>query len=273
MGKTLCFVNNKGGCGKTTTCCAVGQAWAKLGKKILFIDLDSQSNLTSIITDTDPAVQEWDTTIEDAFIGGPDYGLPIHDINGNVSIVPADLDLSNFDRDTARQSVREFLLSDLLETAKDKYDYILIDCPPALGIITYNALVASDYVVMVTNAEGLSYRGMKMVANLVNEVMSNKRLNPKLRLAGVVVTRYEKNNLSDMYLEKIEKDLGPLLIKPVIRKSTKIAQSASFQQNIYEYDPTGRATQDYLSASNELLQRIELQSFGTEQQGGGVTDR
>ena len=119
--------------------------------------------------------------------------------------------------------------------------------------------------VKVTNAEGLSYRGMKMVANLVNEVMSNKRLNPKLRLAGVVVTRYEKNNLSDMYLEKIEKDLGPLLIKPVIRKSTKIAQSASFQQNIYEYDPTGRATQDYLSASNELLQRIELQNFGAEQ--------
>ena len=265
MGKTLCFVNNKGGCGKTTTCCAVGQAWAKMGKKILFIDLDSQSNLTSIITDTDPAVQEWDTTIEDAFKGGAEYGLPIHKVTEQIDIVPADLDLSNFDRDTARQSVREFLLSDLLDTVKDKYDYILIDCPPALGVITYNALVASDYVVLVTNTEGLSYRGMKMVASLVNEVMNNKRLNPNLRVAGVIVTRYESNKLSEIYLEKMEQDFGPMLIKPVIRKSTKIAQSASFQQNIFEYDPNGRATQDYLSVSNELLQRIELQNFGVEQ--------
>ena len=264
MGKTLCFVNNKGGCGKTTTCLAVGQAWAKLGKKILFIDLDSQSNLTSIITNTDPAVQEWELTIEDAFKGGAEFGLPIHKVTEQIDIVPADLDLSNFDRDTARQSVREFLLADLLDTVKANYDYILIDCPPALGVITYNALVASDYVVMVSNAEGLSYRGMKMVANLVNEVMSNKRLNPKLRVAGVFVTRFETNNLSNMYLQKIEADLGPTLIKPVIRKSTKIAQSASFQQNIYEFDPQGRATQDYLSAANELLQRIELESFGAE---------
>lgn len=258
MGKTLCFVNNKGGCGKTTTCCAIGQAWARLGKKILFIDLDSQSNLTSIVTDTDPSEKEWETTIEDAFVGGPEFGLPIHSVSENIDIVPADLDLSNFDRDTARQTVREFLLADLLATVKDKYDYILIDCPPALGVITYNALVASDYMVMVTNAEGLSYRGMKMVANLYNEVITNKRLNPNLMLIGVIVTRYEKNNLSDMYLDKIESDLGGYLIRPVVRKSTKIAQSASFQQNIYEFDPAGRATQDYLKVANELLERIEI---------------
>jgi chromosome partitioning protein len=258
MGKTLCFVNNKGGCGKTTTCCAIGQAWARLEKKILFIDLDSQSNLTSIVTDTDPSEKEWETTIEDAFVGGPEFGLPIHSVSENIDIVPADLDLSNFDRDTARQTVREFLLADLLATVKDKYDYILIDCPPALGVITYNALVASDYMVMVTNAEGLSYRGMKMVANLYNEVITNKRLNPNLMLIGVIVTRYEKNNLSDMYLDKIESDLGGYLIRPVVRKSTKIAQSASFQQNIYEFDPAGRATQDYLKVANELLERIEI---------------
>ena len=113
-------------------------------------------------------------------------------------------------------------------------------------------------MVMVTNAEGLSYRGMKMVANLYNEVITNKRLNPNLMLIGVIVTRYEKNNLSDMYLDKIESDLGGYLIRPVVRKSTKIAQSASFQQNIYEFDPAGRATQDYLKVANELLERIEI---------------
>lgn len=258
MGKTICFVNNKGGCGKTTTVCAVGEAWAKMGKKILFIDLDSQSNLTSIITDTDPSTHEWETTLEDAFIGGPEYGLPIVHVREGVDIVPSDLDLSNFDKDTARHTTREYLLADLIEVVKDNYDFILLDCPPALGLITYNALVASDYMVMVTNAEGLSYRGMKMVANLYSEVTSNKRLNPDIEIIGAVVTRYEKNNLSSMYLDKIKSDLGNLVIEPPIRKSTKIAQSASFQQNIYEYDPNGLATQDYLKVAKEILQRIVI---------------
>lgn len=259
MSKTICFVNNKGGCGKTTTVSAVGQAWAEIGKKILFIDLDSQSNLTSIITDTDPAQKEWETTIEDAFVGGPEFGLPIVQISENIDIVPADLDLSNFDKDTARFTGREYLLADLLDTVKDKYDYILIDCPPALGLITYNALVASDYLVMVTNAEGLSYRGLKMVANLYREVIGNKRLNPDLKVAGVFVTRYENTNLGQMYLEKIKEEIGQLIIEPPIRKSTKIAQSTSFQVNLYTYDPNGRGTQDYRKASAELIQRIEIQ--------------
>ena len=259
MGKTICFVNNKGGCGKTTTVCAVGQAWAELDKKILFVDLDSQSNLTCIITDTDPSTKEWDQTLEDAFVGGPDYGLPIEHVSENIDIIPSDLDLSNFERETARYTGREFLLADLLETVKDKYDYILIDCPPALGLITYNALVASDYMVMVTNAEGLSYRGMKMVANLYNEVSGNKRLNPNLQIKGVIITRFENNNLSNFYLEKIQKELGSMLILPVVRKSTKIAQLASFQQSIFKIDPQGRATQEYIKVAHELLQRVEIQ--------------
>lgn len=258
MGKTICFVNNKGGCGKTTTVCAIGQAWANLGKKILFIDLDSQSNLTSIVTDTDPATKEWDTTLEDSFVGGPEFGLPIEHISENIDIVPSDLDLSNFDKDTTRYTGREYLLADLVETVKANYDYVLLDCPPALGLITYNAMVASDYVVMVTNAEGLSYRGLKMVASLYNEVIGNRRLNPSLEILGVIVTRYEKNNLSEMYLDKIKSDLGDLVIEPVIRKSTKVAQSASFQQNLFTFDPNGKATQDYKKVSAELLQRVEI---------------
>lgn len=260
MGKTICFVNNKGGCGKTTTVCAIGQIWAEMfNKKILFVDLDSQSNLTSIITDTDPARKEWDTTLEDAFVGGPEFGLPIEHVSENIDIVPSDLDLSNFERETARYTSREFLLADLLDTVKDKYDYILIDCPPALSLITYNAMVASDYMVMVTNAEGLSYRAMKMVANLYNEISGNKRLNPNLEIKGVIVTRFEKDNLSNFYLSKMRSELGLMLIEPTVRKSTKIAQSASFQQSIFKIDPNGKATQDYLKVAHELIQRIEIE--------------
>lgn len=258
MGKTISFCNNKGGCAKTTSVCAIGQAWARLGKKILFVDLDSQSNLTSIVTDTDPSIHEWDTTLEDAFVGGPEFGLPIIHISDYIDIVPSDLDLSNFDKDTSRFTGREYLLADLIETVKDNYDYILLDCPPALGLITYNALVASDYLVLVSNADGLSYRGMKMVANLFNEVTSNKRLNPDLEIIGAIITRYEKNNLSDLYLEKIKADLGKMVIEPVIRKSTKISQAASFQRDIFEYDPNGKATKDYIEVASELLQRIMI---------------
>lgn len=258
MGKTISFVNNKGGCGKTTTVCAVGQAWANMGKKILLIDLDSQSNLTSIVTDTDPSTQEWETTLEDAFVGGPEFGLPIYHVTDMIDIVPSDLDLSNFDKDTARFTGREYLLADLIETVKNDYDFILLDCPPALGLITYNALVASDYLCLISNADGLSYRGMKMIANLYNEVIENKRLNPNLKIIGAIITRYEKNNLSDLYVEKIKGDLGNLLILPVVRKSTKITQAASFQRNIYEFDPAGKATKDYLEVSKELLQRIVI---------------
>lgn len=258
MGKVIAFANNKGGCGKTTSVCAIGQAWASYGKKILFVDLDSQSNLTSIITNTDQSTKEWDNTIEDAFVGGPEFGLPIVNVRENIDIVPSDLDLSNFDTETMKSTGREYLLADLLATVKNNYDYILIDCPPALGMITYNALIASDYLVIVTNADGLSYKGVKMIAQLYQSVASNPRMNPDLQLLGFLVTRLEKSKLSELYLNRIRKDVGALLIEPYIRKSTKVQQAASFNQDIYKLDPTGKATKDYLAVAQELIARIEI---------------
>ena len=146
MGQTICFANNKGGVGKTTTCVAIGQAWARMGKKILFVDLDSQANLTSIISPLDPSQRE--LSIRDAF-QNPDL-FSIEHIGENMDLVASDLSLSNFDRDTAAFAGREYLLLDLLKDVKANYDFILIDCPPALGLITYNAMIAADHLVMVT---------------------------------------------------------------------------------------------------------------------------
>lgn len=111
---------------------------------------------------------------------------------------------------------------------------------------------------MVTNADGLSYRGLKMVASLFNEVTGNKRLNPQLQIIAAIVTRYEKNNLSELYLQKMKNELGDIIVEPVVRKSTKISQAGSFQRNIYDYDPTGKATKDYMQVANELLQRVVI---------------
>jgi len=109
---------------------------------------------------------------------------------------------------------------------------------------------------MVSNAEGLSYQGMVMIANLYSDVRSSNRLNPNLKLTGVIITRYEKNKLSEMYLKKIQDELGNAVIEPVIHKATKIAQAGSFSQNIFDYDPQGRATREYLEVAQNLAVRI-----------------
>lgn len=252
MGQTICFANNKGGVGKTTTCVAIGQAWARMGKKILFVDLDSQANLTSMVSPLE--VGERELSIRDAF-QNPEL-FNIEKVEENIDLLPSDLSLSNFDRDTAAIAGREYLLVDLLAKVKDQYDFILIDCPPALGLITYNAMIAADHLVMVTMADALSYSGLVMVANLFSDVKSNSRLNQSLKLTGVVVTRFEKNRLSELYLSKIKAELGSAVIEPVIRKATKIQQAASIRQSIYDLDPSGKATADYVEVSQQLALRI-----------------
>ena len=252
MGQTACFANNKGGVGKTTTAKCIAEAWARMGKKVLCVDLDSQANLTTMLSLIEPGERE--VSIRDAFIN-PDL-FTIEHVAENIDLVPSDLSLSNFDRDTASIAGREYLLLDLLKNVKDNYDFIVIDCPPALGLITYNAMIAADHLVMVTTADALSYSGLVMVANLFADVKSNERLNKGLKLTGVVVTRYEKNKLSELYLNKIKEELGQAFISPVIRKANKMQQAASIKQSIYDLDPIGKATADYIDVAQNLALRI-----------------
>ena len=252
MGYTVCFANNKGGVGKTTTCLAIGEAWARMGKKVLFVDLDSQANLTSMISPLRP--EEHKLTIRDAFIDKNNFS--IEHVSENIDLVPSELSLSNFDRDTAAVTGREYLLLDLLKPVKNNYDFVVIDCPPALGLITYNALIASDHLVMVATPDGLAYSGMVMVANLFADVRSSSRLNQNLSLTGVIITKYERNKLSDMYVQKIKDELGAAFIEPVISKATRIAQAGSFNQSIYDYDADGKATKQYIEVAQKLALRI-----------------
>lgn len=259
MGKVICFANNKGGCAKTTSIYTIAQVWARAGKKILLIDLDSQANLTSIITHTDSASQRWESTIEDAFLLGPEGDLPIYTTPyENIEVVPADLDLSNFERETARHMAKEHLLSDLVAKVKDNYDYVMIDCPPSLGQIVENGLIAADFLVIPTTPDGLSYKGVEMISYIYNEIIKNPHLSTKLRLIGILITKYEKSNVSDYYVEQFMTQLGKFVIQPVIHKSTKLIQSASFQNSIFDIDPKGRAAKEYQQVAQELLTRIEF---------------
>lgn len=274
MGKIISFMNNKGGVGKTITTHSVGIAWAKMGKKVLFVDLDSQANLTSMLSNTDPNEDTpWERTIEDAFIEGPyvedGLGLPILTVKeGDVEVdfVPSSLDLANFEQDTARSNLREFLLLDILKNVKDKYDYIVIDCPPAIQTLTTNALIAADYLVLVTNLSGKSVKGMQMIMNLYNKIVTNPRFNPNLSLLGVVLTQVERDKVNKAYLGQVMREYRSYVVSPFIRKSTMVNRALSSNNSIYDIDPNGKVSGDYMAVSEELLVRVET-DFHPEGEG------
>ena len=171
--------------------------------------------------------------------------------------MPADLKLSNFDIDTANMSLKVYLLKDLITPIKDRYDYIIIDCPPALGGIIMNAMVASDGIVLVTTPDQPSLDGMHMVINVYNEIINDDRLNPYLKFLGCLVTRVENDLINKSYISLIEEEFGAYVIKPYIRKNTKLNQSASMHRDIFMHDPDGRGAREYRDAAKEILLRME----------------
>lgn len=248
MGKIVTVANNKGGVAKTTTVVALAQAWADKGLQVLAVDLDSQGNLTTLLStiDSDKHIR----TIREALIERKD--LPIEHISENLDLVPATLSLSNIENEIT-QFYRESVLKKLLDSVKDDYDLIIIDCPPALGLLTFSALIASQALVMPVMADSLSYAGMTMIAELASRVTE---YNPDLKLKGVVVTKFKASKISNFYLAKIKEDCGKAFIEPVVHEATKIQQATALKENIYKYDPFGRATLDYQQVADILEDRI-----------------
>lgn len=252
MCKVIAIANNKGGVGKTTTVCALGYAWAEKGYRVLMVDLDSQANLTLITSPID--VESIDRTVKDSVTYGVD--VPIIKVRERLDLVPSGLELSNFENEVAGLSCREFLLLDMLNKIKPNYDAIIIDCPPALGLLTYNALVAANALVMTASADSLSYSGMLMIGGLAMRIRENPRLNPTLMTAGVIITKFKPNKIATTFFEKIKKEIGPILIEPPIREATKVQQATAFRKSIFEYDAEGNASKDYREVADILEERI-----------------
>ena len=252
MCKVIAVANNKGGVGKTTTVAALAYAWSAKGYKVLLVDLDSQANLTLITSPT--PVEDIEKTVKEPLIY--EVEVPIIKLSDKLDLIPSGLELSNFENEVAGMSCREFLVSDMLNKLKPNYDVILIDCPPALGLLTYNALVAADHLLMTASADSLSYSGMLMIAGLAKKIRENSRLNPNLKTSGVIITKYKPNKLSKTFVEKIRREIGSALIEPPIREGTKIQQATAFHQSIFSYDPEGNATKDYLEVADVLEKRI-----------------
>jgi chromosome partitioning protein len=246
--KTIAVVNHKGGVGKTTTVCSLGSALAELGYRVLLVDLDAQANLTSSLLKEEP-----ERTMYEAI--NQKKQLPVVRLNGskNWSIVAASLDLAGAELEIANQLDREYILKDLLEEVEAEYDYILLDCPPSLGLLTINALVAATDVVIPLTAEALPSKGLQKIQDIIEKV--RKRLNTKLRLSGILLTRYESSKLSQLVEEALRQNYGEVVYSTRIRKNVRIAEAPLYGVDILEYANDSNGAEDYRALAKELTEK------------------
>lgn len=251
--KIISFANHKGGVGKTTTTASMGSILASKGYKVLLVDLDAQANLTSSLLK-----KEVTTTIYDGLKSQSSTSLYIYKVREDIRLdmIPADLNLAQADLELAGKMARERILSELLENYKSEYDYILIDCPPSLGLLTLNALTASDYVIIPLVAEILPFNGLKMIFDFINQI--KKFLNPKVNIFGIAITRWEGTKLSKNIEEGLRKQLDDLVFTTKIRKNVTIAQAPLEATNIVDYDKKSNGAQDYIALTEEFLERMVL---------------
>ena len=249
--KIIAIVNHKGGVGKTTSVASVGSALAELGKRVLLVDLDAQSNLTTSLLREEP-----DRTIYEAINEGK--GLPVVPLGKGKSwsLVPASLDLAGTELEIASRIDREYLLKDLLEGVEAEYDYILLDCPPSLGLLTINALVAATDVVIPLTAEALPSKGLQKILDIVEKVQ--RRLNPSLLFSGIIVTRYENSKLSQLVEDALRQNYGDKVFQTRIRKNVRIAEAPHSGEDILAYAPDSNGAEDYRQLAKELAEKIVI---------------
>ena len=247
--KIITIANHKGGVGKTTSTASIGDALAILGKRVLLIDLDAQQNLTFTLTQNEePETSVYDELVKDA-------PLPIVKVRKNLDLVPASLELARAEIDMATKIAREGILKSLLEDYLNKYDYILIDCPPSLGIVTTNALVASDRLYIPLTAEALPMKGLAMLDDVVGEV--RRRVNSSLELGGVFFTRFNNRNLNKEVVKMIEGRYGDKVFNTKIRENIALAEMPLSGQSIFEYDPKSNGAMDYMKLAKEIIEKEE----------------
>ena len=246
---TIAIGNQKGGVGKTTSTACIGAALALQGRRVLLIDLDAQQNLTFTLTQNeDPETSIYDTLVKD-------QPMPIIPIRENLDLVPASLDLARAEIDMATMMAREGILKSYLDEQKEKYDYILMDCSPSLGIVTTNAMVAADKLYIPLTADALPLIGVTMLDDIVREV--KRRVNPTLELGGVFFTRFNNRKLNKEVISMVEKRYGEKVFQTKIRENIAIAEMPLSGQTIFEYDPKSNGAADYRTLTDEIISREE----------------
>lgn len=249
MSNIITISNHKGGVGKTTSALNIGAGLASLGKTVLLIDLDPQANLSQSL-----GIREPEETVYGSIRG--DYPLTPVQIADRLDLVPSTLDLSGAEIELSSETGREYILRELLEPLRDRYDYILIDSPPSLGLLTINALTASQEVFIPLQAQYLALQGLSKLIEVIDKIQ--KRLNKSLRIGGVFITQYDNRKvLNRNVVETIEAHFEGKVFKTRIRDNVALAEAPTAGLDIFRYAPKSYGAEDYLALSEEikLLQR------------------
>ncbi|MGX9356017.1 ParA family protein [Roseobacteraceae bacterium S113] len=253
--KIVSIANQKGGVGKTTTAINLGAALAETGLRVVIIDLDPQGNAS---TGLGVLPEDRGQTSYDLLIEGSDLGDTLHATNVNgLRIVPSTVDLSSADIELVANEKRSFLLKDALHAsvlAEEGIDLVLIDCPPSLSLLTVNALVASNSVLVPLQSEFFALEGLSQLMLSVREV--RQTANQALRIEGVVLTMSDRrNNLSQQVEADARETLGDLVLKICVPRNVRLSEAPSFAMPVTEYDPLSKGSQAYHALAEEFLER------------------
>ena len=252
MGKVYAIVNQKGGVGKTTTNINLASCLAYMGKKVLTIDIDAQGNTTSGL-----GVDKNCDSIYECMIEGLDPHTAIkHTKYENLDILPANMDLAGGEVELVTLENREYKLKNVIDQIKDEYDYVLLDCPPSLGLVTLNALIASDAVLVPLQCEYYALEGLSQLIETVQAVKG--KFNPSLYIEGVVLTMYDnRTKLSVQVANEISKHFGEVLYKTYIPRNVRLGEAPSFAKSIIDYDKRSLGALRYMQLAEEFVKRSE----------------
>ena len=249
MGKIIALVNQKGGVGKTTTTVNLGTILAKKGKKVLLIDADPQGNATSGLG----VEKEVENTTYDILVNDVTMEETIQDSYiKNRKVCPANMSLAGAEVELVSMMSREQRLKEKLEEVKDKFDYILIDCPPSLGLITLNSFTASNSVLIPVQCEYFALEGLGQLLNTIERV--RKYLNKEIQIEGALLTMYDaRTNLSNQVVKEVKKYFNDKVYKTVIPRNVRLSEAPSYGMPITEYDARSKGAKSYVKFAREFL--------------------